>query len=166
MTSNCTVQWWHKQNQSYRPRGFFSLDWLPFAKWANISVCWRRYFNRPFPLLFCQEYKDQRTMTESIHIGIKWIRENSLYGPTTVASSFRGPFFFQKLPIRHLNFISSLIWPYRQLWSLTVLRATLKDHFTPVRTCITKLILVHVSEHFERELPTHVALDYFHITPS
>ena len=39
-----------------------------------------------------------------------------------------------------------------------------KEHFTPMCICITKLILVHVSEHFEkRELHVHVAVDYFHI---
>lgn len=42
----------------YLPLDFFWDDWSPFAKWANSSVCCRRYFKRPFPLLFCISSKN------------------------------------------------------------------------------------------------------------
>lgn len=48
--------------KNHLPRGFFSLGWLPSAKWANISVCCSRYFNRPFPFLFCDQNHDENAI--------------------------------------------------------------------------------------------------------
>jgi hypothetical protein len=95
-------------------------------------------------------------ITKDVRIKIQILKSLSSWGPReqlelALTSSFLDLFFFSKFPIWHHNLVSFLNWLFHQFWALMVLTATWKDHFIPICIFITKLILVKVSKHFQKE---------------